>query len=183
MRGIGRNQRGPFSIGLMLVALLLPIFAWAQTQPTKIGYVDMKRLIDNSPQVSASRKRIEAEFIDRDRLLKAEQARLEELKARERRDAAVLSKADADALKREVQTRTLSIELTRKKLNEELNARGKEEIGRRWPEITDAVIEYARANGYDLVLTSPVVYAGANVDITDEVLAAMRAKAASSGTP
>jgi outer membrane protein len=182
MRVIDRVQRVPISICAMLLALLLPIHAWAQQASPKIGYVDMRRLIDNAPQVAASRARIEAEFVDRDRQLKAEQARLDDLIARERRDALVMSKADADALRREIQTRTRSIELTRKKLNEELSARGKEEVGRRWPEITDAVIEYARANGYDLVLPAPLLYASARVDITDEVLATLIAKSAADGT-
>jgi outer membrane protein len=181
MRGMGKGQRGLISTVGMLLALLLPIAGAAQTP--KIGYVDMKRLIDNAPQVAEGRKRIEAEFLSRDQLLKAEQTRLNELEARERRDSAVLPKAEADALRLEIQTRKRSIELTRSKLNLELKARSDQELSRRWPELTDAVIEYARTNGYDLVVPAPVLYASASVDITDEVLAALRTRAASSGNP
>jgi outer membrane protein len=51
-----------------------------------------------------------------------------------------------------------------------LRSRTEEEIDRAFPKISDAVAEYARAQGYDLVLSSPVVYASGRVDITDAVL-------------
>ncbi|MDZ4811447.1 MAG: OmpH family outer membrane protein [Pseudomonadota bacterium] len=181
MRANGRIKHGHSSIGLMLLALLLPLAAWSQTQ--KIGYVDMKRLLDNAPQVAAGRQRIEAEFRDRDQLLQAEQKRLEGLEARERRDAAVMPKTAADALQREIQTTKRNLERTRAKLNEELVSRRAEELNRRWPEITDVMIQYARDNGYDLLLPAPVLYASARVDITDELLARLRAQAATSRTP
>ncbi len=168
----------------MLLALLFPLIAIAQSAGAqKIGYVDMKRLLDNAPQVTAARAKIAAEFRERDGLLKAEQARLDALIMRERRDAETMPKAAAEALQREILTLERSLERTRKQLNDDLKARGEAEIGRRWPEITDAVIEYARANGYDLVVPAPMLYASARIDITDEVLARLRAQAAASDLP
>ncbi|MBK7146200.1 MAG: hypothetical protein IPH76_13720 [Xanthomonadales bacterium] len=61
-------------------------------QAARIGYVDMKRLIDSAPQVIESRRKLEAEFRQRDATLQTEQARLVELEARERRDSAILPK-------------------------------------------------------------------------------------------
>jgi outer membrane protein len=179
MRAIGRIQRGPVGIGLMLLGLLLPIAGWAQSQ--KIGYVDMKRLLDNAPQVAAGRQRIEAEFAGRDRQLQAEKTRLAELETREARDAAVMPKAAAEALHREIQTLKRTIDRTIVKLNEDLKNRRDEEMNRRWPVINDALIEYSRENNFDLVLTAPVLYASPRIDITDEVLARLQAQAESGG--
>ncbi len=168
----------------MLLALLFPLFATAQSGGAqKIGYVDMKRLLDNAPQVTAARTQIAAEFRERDGQLRVEQARLDALVVRERRDAATMTKSAAEALQREIVTLQRSLERTRKQLNDDLKTRGEAEIGRRWPEITDAVIEYARANGYDLIVPAPMLYASARIDITDEVLARLRAQAAASDLP
>ena len=181
MRGCGHNQRGRRGIVWMLLAVLWPMFAGAQTSTLKIGYVDMKRLLDNAPQVADGRRLIEADFRSRDAQLNVEQTRLDEMQKRERRDAAVMPKANADALRQEIQVLKLSLERTRKKLAEDLKTRSDEEISRRWPEINNAVVEHARANGYDLVVHAPVLYASAAIDITDEVLAKLRSQVAPAG--
>lgn len=168
----------------MRLAALLLAFAWlapsiAQVQgSTRIGYVDMQRLLDNAPQVVAGRQRLEKEFQARDRQLKAEQARLVELETTKRRDAAIMTKAAADALDQQIETLRRTLDRTRKQMSVDLKARLDEELNRRWPEINDVVAAYAREQGYDLVIPAPVLYASAAVDITDRVLERLRAEAA-----
>lgn len=165
-------------LAALLLALVWLAPALAQDAGTRIGYVDMKRLLDNAPQVIEGRKRLEAEFQARDQQLKAEQARLVDLETRERRDAAVMPKTAADALHSQIETLRRTLDRTRKQMGEDLKARLDEELNRRWPEINDAVIAYAREQGYDLVIPAPVLYASAAVDITDRVLERLRAAAA-----
>ena len=165
-------------LAALLLALLALTPALAQNPGTRIGYVDMKRLLDNAPQVIEGRKRLEAEFEGKDRQLKAGEAELAELETHERRDAAILPKAAADALHSQIETLRRTLERTRKQMSEDLKARLDEEFNRRWPEINDAVIAYAREQGYDLVIPAPVLYASAAVDITDRVLERLRAAAA-----
>ena len=69
------------------------------------------------------------------------------------------------------------IERTRQRLKEELDIRGNEELDAIWPLINDAVAEFGRDNGYDLILTSPVVYVSGRIDVTDDVLAQLRRQA------
>ena len=131
-------------LAALLLALLALTPALAQNPGTRIGYVDMKRLLDNAPQVIEGRKRLEAEFEGKDRQLKAGEAELAELETHERRDAAILPKAAADALHNKIETLRRTLERTRKQMSEDLKARLDEEFNRRWPEINDAVIAYAR---------------------------------------
>ncbi|PIV32901.1 MAG: hypothetical protein COS34_10630 [Lysobacterales bacterium CG02_land_8_20_14_3_00_62_12] len=153
----------------------------ALAEGTRIGYVDMKRLLDNAPQVIDGRARLESEFRARDQLLKASAARLVDLETRERREAAVMPKAAADSLHNEIVTLKRSLDRTRKQLSDDLKSRMDEELNRRWPEINDAVIVFARANAYDLVIPAPVLYASPAIDITDQVLEQLRKSAARSG--
>lgn len=155
----------------------------ALAQSGKIGYLDMQRLLDNAPQVVAARKQLESEFRARDQQLKQEEARLAGLKERDTRESAILPKAAADALKREITALERSIQRTRKKSADELKARADEEIAKHWPEINDAIIAFAREQGYDLILRSPIPYANPRIDITDAVLAKLRADAAKKPSP
>lgn len=177
-------MRGGTWLRCILASLLATMLAGsAVAQTGKVGYLDMQRLLDNAPQVVASRKQLESEFRARDQQLKQEEARLAALKDRDTRESAVLPKAAADALKREIAALERSIQRTRKKSADELKARADEEIAKHWPEINDAVIAFAREQGYDLILRSPIPYANPRIDITDAVLARLRADAAKKPTP
>ena len=130
-----------------------------------------------------SRIRLEREFAARDNTLKADEKRLADLKQRYDRDNAIMAKADADALKREVDTLDRSVKRTREDLRSELNTRAQRERDRIWQQINDIVIDYARAQGFDLIVPSPVVYASARIDITDAVLERLRHPTAATTPP
>ena len=157
-----------------LLLVLLPAWALAQSGAAKIGYVDLKRLLDNAPQMVDSRARLQQEFAGRDNALKADEAKLAGLQQKYDRDAPIMSKADAEALKREIDTLDRANKRTRESLRTELNTRATAERDRLWTQINDTVIEYARAQGFDLIVPSPVVYASARIDITDAVLDKLR---------
>jgi outer membrane protein len=141
---------------------------------TRIGYVDMKRLLDNAPQVVAGREKLSKEFAPRDASLKADEKRLDDLRARQQREGATLSTADADTLKREIDALDRSIKRNRESMRNDLKSRSDQELDKSWREINDAVVAFAREQGLDLVVPSPVVYASARVDITDQVLERLR---------
>ena len=166
-----------------LALALLPFVGMAQTATGKIGYVDLKRLIDNAPQMVESRARLQREFAPRDAALKADQARLDAFNARYKRDAAIMSKTDAQALKRRIDTLDGAIKRTRDALRNDLNARAAADRDHIWQQINDTVIDYARAHGYDLIVPSPVVYANPRIDITDAVLEQLRRARPAKGTP
>lgn len=140
----------------------------------RIGYVDMKRLIDQAPQMQAARERLRNEFDARDAELKTEVARLAGLDARLRDEAATLAAPDLTALQRQAETLRRSIDRTRQRLQQELAARSDEEIERTWPLIDEAVADYAREAGLDLVVQSPQVFVSGRIDITDRVLERLR---------
>jgi outer membrane protein len=138
--------------------------------PARVGYVDMQRLIDSSPQFITGREALQREFAERDAALKADEAKLVRLEAELKRDGPVLPPADAEARQQQVDALRRSIERTRTKLRDELNTRLREMVDERWNDIHDVVVEYAREHRIDLVVPSPVVYASASIDITDAVL-------------
>ena len=149
--------------------------AWAQTPAAaRIGYVDMKRLLDNAPQIVAGRSKLETEFAGRDAALKADEKQLAELRAKAGATPGPEQQRQIDALDR-------SIKRQRDTLRNELKARSDQELDNSWREINDAVVAFAREQGYDLIVASPVVYASARVDVTDKILDRLRRQPAKGG--
>ncbi|MEO6687955.1 MAG: OmpH family outer membrane protein [Dokdonella sp.] len=168
---------------LLLSALALASFAAAQTpSPTRIGYVDMKRLLDNAPQVVAGRQKLEREFAARDAALKADEKRAGDLRSRQAGNGTAAAPVDA-ALQREIDALDRSIKRNRDALRADLKTRSDQELDRSWREINDAVVEFAREQGFDLIVPSPVVYASPKVDVTEQILERLRRRPAKSVTP
>lgn len=171
---------------LLLVALALSLFqpATAQTSAMRIGYVDMKRLLDNAPQVIAGRQKLEREFAPRDSELNAEEMRLVAMRSRYERDSTGMERTEAEALRREIDALDRSIRRNRENLRGELKTRSDQELDRSWREINDAVVEFAREQGIDLIVPSPVIYASPRIDVTDQVLERLKRKhAGKAGSP
>jgi outer membrane protein len=160
-----------FAYRLLLAGLLAggaSSLAWAQNPApaTRVGYVDMKRLIDDSPQVREARTRLQREFDASMALLREDEQRISSLQAR-------LGTADADLaaeLRAELDPLRRSVQRTRERLRGELESRSEQEVQRAWPILNDAIASYARENGLDLVVSSGALYVSGRIDITDRVL-------------
>jgi outer membrane protein len=154
------------TICVLLVSLALS--ATAVGQELRIGYVDMKRVLDNAPQVVAGRAKLDQEFRSRNDAIEMDEMRADSLEMR-------ISQGDLSAdsrLRLERELRELRRNVTRRKedLRDELSFRRTEEVQRLEEQINIAVQEIAQRNGYDLILASPVVYASPQLEITDLIL-------------
>jgi len=151
-------------------ALLTMLMAGAAlAQDIRIGYVDMKRLLDSAPQVIAGRAELDIQFRPINNELLADEERLLALE-QELAAATGLTREQVAARQREIRNLERSIERRREDLAEELNFRRNQQIKELGDEIEVAVQAVARREGYDLVLSSPVAYASEKIDITDQVL-------------
>jgi outer membrane protein len=152
----------------------LGLVASAQGQALRIGYVDMKQLLDRAPQVLAGREQLDLEFRSRNEAIE-----MDEFRAKTLDDRLAQGDMTADAsLQAERELRELRRSINRRKedLRDELSFRRTEEVQKLEAEINLAVQEIASRNGYDLILSSPVVYANPDLDITDLILEQLEAE-------
>ena len=148
-----------------------PATTQAQAGAPRIGFIDVKRLIDTAPQFIESKAKLEREFAKQNAQINADDAKLASLKQRYERDSAIMTKENAEALKREIDATERDNKRRRDETRTEYNNRGAEEVNRNLRLINDTAIEYARTQGYDMVVGSQaVLYASPRVDITDAVL-------------
>jgi outer membrane protein len=139
-----------------------------QAQDLRIGYVDMKQVLDNAPQVIAGRIKLDQEFRDRNDAIELDEVRADSLEQR-------LGQGDIDEdnrirLERNLREMRRNISRRKEDLRDELSFRRTEEVQQLEEQINVAVQEIAKRNGYDLIVSSPVIYASPNLDITDLIL-------------
>ena len=152
---------------LMLVFLLASGSAMAAT---KVGYVEVAKVLQASPQVKAIKERIRREFAKRDDQLVAEQKKLKKLKEKLARDVAIMSEAESKRLERDIIARTRKLKNAQSEFQEDLALRQNEELAKLRKVISEVVIKVAKRGGYDMILESGVVWAADKVNITNQVI-------------
>ena len=169
----GRRDTGVAApVWVLLFALASASTAVAQ-QATRIGYVDMQQLLSEAPQIEAGREAIDSEFRPRHQEIQADTQRLEAL--REQLEQIPSEDQQArQALRREIDNLSMLIERRREDLRQEMLYRNNQYTQRVESEIKAAVGAVARDNGYDLVLSSPVLYVDDSVNLTARVLAYLK---------
>lgn len=155
-------------VTLLTLWLGVALAATANAQSPRVGYVNMKEVLDNAPQVVAGREKLDQEFRPRNDAIEADEARVEVLE--QRLAQGDLLESDRASLEREIREMRRSIQRQREDLRDELSFRRTEEVQALEDQINIAVREIAQRYGYDLVLSSPVVYASPDLDITDLIL-------------
>ena len=151
---------------LLMICMIIatPVMA----QQLRVGYVDMKRVLDSAPQVMAGREQLELEFQPRNEAIEFQERQVQTME-----DRLQLGDIAEDArirLERELREMQRNVNRQKEDLRDELSFRRTEEVQKLEGQINQAVQEIARDNGYDLILSSPVVYADPSLDITGQIL-------------
>ena len=111
---------------VMLVSIAMVSLAHAQ--PAQIGYVDMKRVLDNAPQVVAGRSLLDQEFRSRNDAIELDESRLTLMESQ-------LAQADMTSdeyrrLERDALELRRNVERRKEDLRDELSFRRTEEVQR-----------------------------------------------------
>lgn len=152
--------------------LLMVVAGPVTAQQLRVGYVDMKQVLDNAPQVLAGREKLDLEFRPRNETIE-----FQERQAQDMDDRLQLGDLSEDAkirLERDIRELRRNVNRQKEDLRDELSFRRTEEVQKLEDQINLAVQLIARDNGYDLILSSPVIYADPSLDITQLILDQLR---------
>jgi outer membrane protein len=158
------------------VPILLMLFMFVATPATaqqlRVGYVDMKQVLDNAPQVIAGREKLDLEFRPRNETIEFQERQVQDMD--DRLQMGNLTEDARIRLDRELREMRRNVNRQKEDLRDELSFRRTEEVQKLEDQINEAVQEIAHNNGYDLILSSPVVYADPSLDITQLILDQLR---------
>ena len=163
---------------MVAAAALAPALASAEV---KVGFVNTAKLLEESPQARAAQQALESEFLPRQRELADQQKALQDKEEKLKRDAAVMSEADRSKAERELRDGQRDLQRRFNELQEDANLRRNEEFAKVQRSLLQEVQTYARANGFDLVVSDGVLFASPAVDVTAQVVAALKSKSPAAG--
>jgi outer membrane protein len=156
----------------ILLMLFMVVAAPAAAQQLRVGYVDMKQVLDNAPQVLAGREKLDLEFRPRNETIEFQERQVQAMD--DRLQIGDLTEDARIRLDRDLREMRRNVNRQKEDLRDELSFRRTEEVQKLEDQINQAVGEIARNNGYDLILSSPVVYADPALDITQLILDQLR---------
>ena len=156
--------------GWLTVALLWVAVGPSHAAEIKVGFVDVARVLDQSPQAEEARERIQAEFAPIDQEILGLQRELRGLEDRLLRDGDVMANADRMRLERDVLSRKRELRRSQEEFREDLNLRRNQELQKLQRQVVLAIRAMAKAESYDLVISDGVLFASERVDITGKVL-------------
>jgi outer membrane protein len=161
---------------LWVVVMGLVVTGTAHAE-TKIALVNFQRVFVDSPQSAVISQAIQAEFGPRDRDLQQKGKDLEAMQADLQRNGATMTEAARTSLEKNFAKGQRDFKAQQDALKEDYEARNNEEIQKLQGQLINEIRSYGKANGYDMVLSSTVVfYAADSYDITNQVLAYLKAK-------
>lgn len=161
---------------LAIGSLLAPFSADAQVKTTKIGYVNVSRLLAESPQANAANRALENEFAPRQRDITARQKAFKDRADKLQKDGAVMGAEE----RRTAEERLLKDERELKRqieeLREDVNVRRNEALNRLRVDLLREVDAFGKQGGFDVVLSDGVLYVNPSIDVTPQVLQALQAR-------
>lgn len=153
------------------ICLCLPALALAEV---KVGFVNTVKLMEEAPQAKAAISKMEAEFAPREKELVALQREIKQAEDKLSRDSAVMSDSERGKLERDLVSQKRDFKRSQDEFREDLNIRRNEELSKLQRRLYDAIVDLAKAENYDLIVSEGVVYASTSIDITDAVLASLK---------
>lgn len=164
---------------LSLVLLFACGMTVAQAE-TRIGFVNIAKVLKEAPQADAARSKLEAEFAPRDEKIVAMQRNLKQLEEELARDADIISDEMRKKKERKIVLEKREIKRTREEFNEDLNIRRNDELNKLQKLVYDTIVTLAKDEKYDLVVGDNVIYAAETVDLSEKVLKRLNAQYSSS---
>lgn len=165
------------AIAAMAAAVLgMAVPASAQDQDLKIGVVNLGRLVTESPQAERARKNMEGQFAGRMEELKEQREKLQSDVERLKRDGAVMSEEARQKLEDSIRSQQRRLQMAQEEYNEDVQRAEQSEMQDLRDDIRAVIDEFARSEGYDLIIGDGILYAGDKVDLTSQVLSRLKDK-------
>ncbi|NOQ78648.1 MAG: OmpH family outer membrane protein [Gammaproteobacteria bacterium] len=156
----------------ILITLLFSVsFAYAEQ---KIAFVNQAKLLQKAPQAESARNKLQKEFSKRDKSLVSLQKQILKNEEKLQKDAAILSAAELNKLKRKITLLRRDLERDKLAFKEDVSIRQNEELVKLQKSVLKSIQTIAQKEKYDLIISEGVIYASKKIDITDKILAQLK---------
>jgi len=170
-------------LAAMTGMLAVPQTVLAQAaKPLKVGFVNVARLLAESPQANAANRSLENEFAPRQRDLLAKQKAFKDRADKIQKDGAVMGADERRNAENDMRRDERDLTRQLEELREDLNNRKNEELGKLRVNLLGEVEGFARQGGYDMII-SDALYVSPGMDVTAQVLQALQSRSGAAKAP
>lgn len=158
-------------LSMWLVMALASMSIAAHASDSKIGVVDLQKIMQTSTQMKAIQDKLEQQFKGRrDKLVEME-ASLKKNMENFKRDTAVLSQSQLKSLEKKIVSDQQQFERQGQQYQQELSAAHNEEMEKFYSKIRKAIATVSEAEKYDLVFQKDAApFSVDKLDITAKVM-------------
>ena len=145
----------------------------------KIGYVDLSKILNESPAAKAAQKKLEQEFTPRNKQLEAQAKKLNAKREKLQKEAEIMSGDQIESLKRKIVKSERDLQRDAKEAQEDFKLRRRDELGKIENRLKEVILSVAESGNYDMIFTnSDVTYASdkSGINITEKVLKKFNSK-------
>ena len=169
-------MRGKWSLGigmLSIAGLFVGVMSAAEAAGTRIGYIDLQKVLVRSVAGVAAREQLERERSAMTKDLEVRKAEIDKLRDELEKKGLVLS-ADARREKEELlQRKVRDARRMGEDLDKELQRKEQQMVGRIGQEVVGVIERVGKDRGFLLILEkrgASVIYGDPESDITDEII-------------
>jgi len=162
-------------IFIFAIMFVSPIYA----ADYKIGYVDLSKILNESPAAKAAQKKLEQEFTPRNKQLEAQAKKLSAKREKLQKEAEIMSGDQIESLKRKIVKSERDLQRDAKEAQEDFKLRRRDELGKIENRLKEVILSVAESGNYDMIFTnSDVTYASdkTGINITAKVLKKFNSK-------
>lgn len=136
----------------------------------RIAVVDPNRVVEKSPQYEAARDALQREVEDRERGLRDQQEQIASLQKKLEHDGALMSENEIQRLQNDIRSRTRKLKYARDEFQEDFALRQNELRKKLGRQVNEVVVELAKEQKFDLIISDGLVYSNPRIDISDLVI-------------
>ena len=164
-----------------ILVLISAIVIWnsANAADYKIGYVDIAKILNESPAAKAAQKKLEQEFTPRNKQLESKAKKIQKQKEKLQKESDIMSNDQIESLRRKIMKSERDLQRDATEAQEDFKLRRRDELGKIESRLKEVILKIAEGGQYDLILTnSDVTYASdtKGINITDRVLKKFNSK-------
>jgi outer membrane protein len=148
----------------------LPMSGAALGADYRIAVVDPNRVVEQSPQYEAAGAALQREVEERERILREQQEQISALQGRLEREGALMSENEIQLLQNDIRSRTRKIKYARDEFQEDFALRQNELRTKLALQVREVIVEVAKEDKIDLVVSEGIVYFSPRIDISAQVI-------------
>ena len=157
---------------IIFAGIALLSFAAGAQADSKIGAINIQRILAEAPQSARAKKKIEKDFESRDQDLARIAKQLKAMQENIDKNAVTMAEAERRTKEREFGDLNREFQRKQREFREDLSQRQNEEMAAIFGRVNKVVKQIAEAEKYDIIFQE-AAYINPRIDITDKVIKAL----------